>query len=75
MKPLTLVVLALVLSFPALHGLATGTVEVDEAGLRILLAVGAAVVIDRLSGAFMNAVAPRPDAEEEPPPQRRRTDR
>ncbi len=74
---------ALLLSAPALIGLVNGTVDPDQAGLRVLFAVLCAALAEILVRRFVAAV--RPTDEQEPqsqaqtvdagPPRRRATDR
>jgi hypothetical protein len=74
---------ALLLSAPALIGLLNGTVDPDQAGLRVLFAVLCAAVGEMLIRRFVAAV--RPTDEQEPQlhaqtvdagtPRRRATDR
>lgn len=63
--------LALLLSLPSLLGLAEGTIDPDEAGLRLLLAVVCAAVAETLLRRFVDAVRP---ARVELPAERARTD-
>ncbi|GAB4067968.1 hypothetical protein GCM10028777_25490 [Angustibacter speluncae] len=63
--------LALLLSVPSLLGLAEGTIDPDEAGLRLLLAVACAAVAETLLRRFVDAVRP---VRAELPPERTRSD-
>lgn len=73
--------LAALLATPAMVGLLDGSVEPDQAGIRVLLAVLFAVVIEGVARRFLQAVrpsepavpAPVPSAPD-PEPRRRRTD-
>lgn len=58
--------LALLLSLPSILGLAEGSIDPDEAGLRLLLAAGCAAVAETLLRRFVDAV--RPQRVELPPP-------
>ena len=74
---------ALLLSAPALIGLFNGTVDPDQAGIRVLFAVLCAAVAETLVRRFVTAVRRVEDDEsgaqqspvEAGPPRRRATDR
>ncbi|MFP5345495.1 MAG: hypothetical protein ACLGIA_00475 [Actinomycetes bacterium] len=73
--------LSALLATPATVGLLDGSVEADQAGIRVLLAVLFAVVIEAVARRFLEAVRPdEPPATAsvppapEPQPRRRRTD-
>jgi hypothetical protein len=76
-------VFGLLLSAPALIGLFNGTVDPDQAGIRVLFAVLCAAVAETLVRRFISAVRPIEDDEgraqlppvEAGPPRRRATDR
>ena len=76
-------VFALLLSAPALIGLFEGTVDPDQAGLRLLFAVLCAAVAETLVRRFIAAVRPPEDEErrlhtelvDAGTPRRRATDR
>lgn len=76
MSLLGIVVLAVALSAPALHGLVTGAVDADQVGLRVLMALVVAALVARVTGLFTRALAAPPRAQEGPEstPRRRRTD-
>jgi hypothetical protein len=75
--------IASLLAAPALIGLLEGSVGPDQAGVRVLLAIVFAVVIERVARHFVQAVTPPPQSRDatlapvadEQPARRRRTDR